>query len=107
MKITEVTKADVQHAQNLMKILGKAKPVLEDGVELLVAADAMKWFNKNVADQIEAASKASKVSLPPADTVVDDPKPADFEPPKSEDSPPPARAAPSRKLIRKTKAASK
>jgi len=38
------SKQDISNAQNLMKLLAKAKMELE-GLEVLAAAEAMKWFS--------------------------------------------------------------
>lgn len=64
------TKQDNAHAQNMLKLLAKAKMELE-GLEILAAAEVMKWFSA-LAKKIEAEAN---LPPPPPPKPVEQPAP--------------------------------
>lgn len=55
------TKTDKSSLDNLIRILGRAKLELE-GVEILIAADSMRWLSK-LQKYIEEESKKPEIEI--------------------------------------------
>jgi hypothetical protein len=68
----KITQQDKNLLDNLLKMLGRAKMELE-GVEILAAADSMRWLSR-LSKQIEEESKKPDIQITNTEPITK-PKP--------------------------------
>lgn len=68
----KITKQDKALLDNLIKMLGRAKMELE-GVEIIVAADSMRWLSR-LQKQIEEESQKPHIKISDKEPIKEDKK---------------------------------